>query len=808
MEVALTQLHRDMHLLQWSDTQILPGTPIRADVRQKMDQADVLVFLLSPDFLHSDECMNEWRYAKSLSESGGLVRRIPVVVRPCSWQDLLGRDDIKVLPDDGVSISEFANEDLAWMQVYEGIKLVLQDLISTFTPRDDFLKELDRTEFSFEDGLGLQDLFVFPRIGVRDNILDITDASPSPLTNEDELLNLGSAIIYGTEKSGKTSLARHLFKYMCYHSHPVLLIELGNAHGRNLSTLLRDTYVAEFTGDYDLWSKQKHKTLIIDDVSYNSRLPDMIEQAEKIFDRILVMCQTHLHNAYFIDDTRFANFRRATIMQLSRVQQEQLIRNRLHPSVRLGPITDGLVDRIENRVDSITISRRLLPRYPFYVLSIMQALETYMPTNFAVTSYAHCYQALILSRLHFSGISRTDEDVNICMNFLEKLAFALYKQREETPSEDFNFDMFLNDYKGEFYIKDYIISRLREPQYGFINDLGEFRQRFAYFYFLGKHLANNEIGDTVVRGMCYTSYKESSFLTLVFTAHHTNNKHIIENLLAVSLDTLDELPIVTLTADETNGFARLISNLPTNTLTHKSVQEARTEQRELIDVIEERQERQLEVDSIDDDFVEHDTETTVEQELANKVYRSLQNNNIMGHMLRNRYGSLTKSKIEEIVGTVAGSALRLAGLFLTDEQKLMEIAEYANSREENADQIDAEEIKELVRAFSLLWVLMNIEEAGNIISVPEIREAVETVVESGSSPAYDLIGYYSLLGSSESLTPLVRDELRRLLKRHSDQFIWRLLSMKTQSYMNTHRSSTPIEQSICASLGIRYRHRL
>ena len=59
MEEALTQLRRDGLLKDWSDLKILPGQSISKNIREKMDAADIFVFLLSRDFISSHECMKE-----------------------------------------------------------------------------------------------------------------------------------------------------------------------------------------------------------------------------------------------------------------------------------------------------------------------------------------------------------------------------------------------------------------------------------------------------------------------------------------------------------------------------------------------------------------------------------------------------------------------------------------------------------------------------------------------------------------------------------------------------------------------------
>ena len=116
METALSQLRREELLKEWSDPNILSGRSISQKIKEEMDETDIFVFLLSPDFIDSSECMKEWEYARQLSAEGKLVFRIPIILRDCSWQDLLGENDIKALPNDGKPVANFDNEDTAWLQ--------------------------------------------------------------------------------------------------------------------------------------------------------------------------------------------------------------------------------------------------------------------------------------------------------------------------------------------------------------------------------------------------------------------------------------------------------------------------------------------------------------------------------------------------------------------------------------------------------------------------------------------------------------------------------------------------------------------
>ena len=205
---------------------------------------------------------------------------------------------------------------------------------------------------------------------------------------------------------------------------------------------------------------------------------NFIEFAKGFFDKIVITLSSNIFYSYFWDETRLANFYEVKIEPLNHKQQEELIRKRLELSDRNEPVSDGLVDQIENDVNSIITSKKIIPRYPFFVLSILQTYEAYMPDNLSITSYGHCYHALIVARLIKAGIVANHNDINTnrnrvdnintCFNFAEQLAFKIYENSKLPTQTKLDFDRFVETYKENFMISDSILSRLRKQDYGII----------------------------------------------------------------------------------------------------------------------------------------------------------------------------------------------------------------------------------------------------------------------------------------------------------------------------------------------------
>ena len=792
LEIQLAHLKRDGLLEDWSDRSIVPGSSISASIDSALATADIVTFLITPDFLASTACIQEWERARELAGSKPLLR-IPIIVRSCDWQQLLDGDDVKAVPHDGVPVTRYSDQDDAWCEISAGLRQAIQHLCETFTPLPDFIRELNKTDFVSQQYLRLDETFVFPVLTSRplrppyhqEDILDTREA----------LLRKERVLLHGPELSGKTALARHLFLSLVNDpATPVLYVDLAQQRPRPSSGFLRASYDSQFTGDYDLWERQQGKTLIIDHFTARPSHVRFVEFVRNRFDRILAMVPSTIYESYYRDDSRLADYVEVRIEPLTHGQQETLIRRHLALSSEKHTIPDGLVDQVEDRVNSVIMSQRLVPRYPFFVLSILQTLEAFMPSSFTITSYGHCYKALILARLIKAGISARDSDINPCLNFAEHLAFQQYCAKKVSGGRTATIDFgdFVSEYQRTFHISRSALSRLRDREYGLLDDNGEFRGSYSYYYFLGMFLAKHSVEYAdIIDLMCDATYLPSNFLTLLCLIHHTESREVIDEILVRTLCALEGVEPASLDRAETRRFRQIVSGLPSNVLSRNNVEEERRRERERRDVMERDDGADTERDWIAED--------TSENARGNAIYSILKNNEIVGQILRNQYGLLERERIQEIVEIVADSGLRLVNAVLKDETEIEEMARFV--KEKYPDE-DMAKILRILRALAFMWTGINVNRIVDAINVPQIRESVDAVVKARDNAAYDVIGYFYQLDSAEKLTKGIRRRLKRLLKKHDDQFIHWVLAFRTQHYVNTHKSDYWIEQSVLDLLGL------
>ena len=157
--------------------------------------------------------------------------------------------------------------------------------------------------------------------------------------------------------------------------------------------------------------------------------------------------------------------------------------------------------------------------------------------------------------------------------------------------------------------------------------------------------------------------------------------------------------------------------------------------------------------------------------------------------------------MEEIVEIIADSGLRLINVALQDDEGIARWIRFIKSKRPD---IKSEEITRTLDILSFLWTIVNVESIVECINLPEIRRAVDAVVSRNGTPAYHLVGYFSLLDSARKLSQRQVDRLDDILKKYDDMFVQHIVRLRTQHYMNTHRSPAPIEQAICARLDVPY----
>ncbi|HEX3643315.1 MAG TPA: toll/interleukin-1 receptor domain-containing protein, partial [Ktedonobacteraceae bacterium] len=122
-ETYVLPLQQTGFLSVWSERSLLPGEERWTAWAAHLDQAEVVVLLLSADFFASEECRTLMSRALQRRQEGA-AQIIPLLVRPVLWRESpLGT--LACLPANEVPVLSWENQDEGWLACVLGLQQFL-----------------------------------------------------------------------------------------------------------------------------------------------------------------------------------------------------------------------------------------------------------------------------------------------------------------------------------------------------------------------------------------------------------------------------------------------------------------------------------------------------------------------------------------------------------------------------------------------------------------------------------------------------------------------------------------------------------
>ena len=110
----------ELNTVHWADCEILPGQEWASEIKKNLNTADIILLLISSDFMNSAYCCEEMDAALARHDRGEALV-VPIILRPVDWQEA-PFSKLQVLPTDGVPITRWPNTDEAYVDVRRGIR--------------------------------------------------------------------------------------------------------------------------------------------------------------------------------------------------------------------------------------------------------------------------------------------------------------------------------------------------------------------------------------------------------------------------------------------------------------------------------------------------------------------------------------------------------------------------------------------------------------------------------------------------------------------------------------------------------------
>jgi WD40 repeat protein len=123
----LAALEREGLITVWHDADISAGTKWEEEINKHLDTANIVLLLVSPDFIASEYCYSKEMKRAMERHKQGKTLVIPLILRPVAWLETpFGQ--LQALPVDAKPITEWPNHDRAFTSVIKGIRKVIAEV--------------------------------------------------------------------------------------------------------------------------------------------------------------------------------------------------------------------------------------------------------------------------------------------------------------------------------------------------------------------------------------------------------------------------------------------------------------------------------------------------------------------------------------------------------------------------------------------------------------------------------------------------------------------------------------------------------
>ncbi|MFS0519118.1 toll/interleukin-1 receptor domain-containing protein, partial [Nostoc sp. UIC 10607] len=125
----LTILERQGVISSWHDRKILPGEEWDHQINDHLNTADIILLLISSDFIASNYCWEVEVITAIKRHNTGKACVIPIILRDVDWSDTPFAK-LQFLPNNAQPVTSWTNRDTAFKNVAQGIKAAASQIKS------------------------------------------------------------------------------------------------------------------------------------------------------------------------------------------------------------------------------------------------------------------------------------------------------------------------------------------------------------------------------------------------------------------------------------------------------------------------------------------------------------------------------------------------------------------------------------------------------------------------------------------------------------------------------------------------------
>ncbi|MFC5568700.1 metallophosphoesterase [Lysobacter yangpyeongensis] len=620
----------------------------------------------------------------------------------------------------------------------------------------------------------LEDVFIFPDLEAASDDGDDASTSVHGETLVQNPANANGFVLEGDDRSGRTTLLKHFFrKYYDAGCVPILIN--GTVMSRATEDAVDAILESHIRAQYDrllpdyLQLPRAKRVLLIDDFD---EVPIKSERARaQLLSRLRARCgATVLSVSDVFEAAQFADMEDGSaddalpkyrILPFGRLSRTKLIGKWVTIDSEEFLSEDERIARIDEATKYMeTVVRwNVVPRYPIYLLTLLQAQKAGSPENFKDSGLGYYYQYLISDSMLAVGLAK--DELTEVEQYCSQLAWWIKGLGRTYVSFDE-----LGDFNRVFAEKwvglDFALLRdqlLRCRILSATGEIVEFRYSYIYYFFVAKYLAENfdePEAQEFVASAASQLYVRSNANILVFLTHFANKSTVIDAIVATLKEQFGGLPIAQF-ADRNESVEKMLRQLPGIVYEGGKPEENREAEARRQDALRREPHDGLR------DAAEEAEELSFSARLT-VVFKTVE---ILGQILKTQYSRIPRVKREAIIEEMLNGPLRALEVFYASLRESPEslVADFEARLAEEGGDGDADSrrtIAEKVVGSIVLSITFGfIRKVAEAVGSNAIADDLRAVVQRRADLGHMLIRLATLLDGQRGLPRVDIEAVRR-----------------------------------------------
>ena len=129
LDKYLKVLKRSGKIETWNDRELIPGQEWNENIMNELREANVILLLVSVDFIASDFIWDKELTEAMKRHEAGTAHVVPIILRNCRWTSMPFAK-LQALPKNGTPVNDYPDQDEAYTEIAMGLERLVDYILN------------------------------------------------------------------------------------------------------------------------------------------------------------------------------------------------------------------------------------------------------------------------------------------------------------------------------------------------------------------------------------------------------------------------------------------------------------------------------------------------------------------------------------------------------------------------------------------------------------------------------------------------------------------------------------------------------